>query len=166
MQISTLNQTYIFFLFIAVGTIIGLLFDIFRIIRKTIKMHDISIYIQDILFCFVSGTIMLYTICIFNKGEIRAYVFIAIFLGIIFYFLTFSKYFVIIGNIIGKLIKETIIFISNLVLNILKKLIFKPITFISINLSQIAKFFSSELFHIIPKKCKKKKDFNNKCSNI
>ena len=36
------NQAYLFMIFSLVGIIIGLLFDIFRISRKTIKTNDIE----------------------------------------------------------------------------------------------------------------------------
>ena len=44
------NQAYLFLIFIINGIIIGVLFDFFRILRKTIKTKDAITYIQDILF--------------------------------------------------------------------------------------------------------------------
>ena len=155
MQISALDQVYLFIIFVLIGSIIGIVFDIFRIIRKTIRVSNFITYIQDILFCIIGGFIVIYSIFIFNKGELRAYEFIAIFIGIVFYFLTISKYFVIIGFIIGNFIKNVTIFVLKLVINLFKKLLFKPITFISINIHNINKFISFKKFHNIPKKLKK-----------
>ena len=44
------NQAYLFLIFIINGIVIGLLFDIFRILRKSFKTSDIITYVQDILF--------------------------------------------------------------------------------------------------------------------
>lgn len=54
------NQAYLFFIFILNGIIIGLLFDFFRILRKTIKTKDIITYLEDFIFWILTGTIILY----------------------------------------------------------------------------------------------------------
>ena len=139
MQVSTLNQAYLFIIFCATGILIGLIFDIFRIIRKLFKTPDFLTYIEDICFWIISGLILIYSIFIFNNGEIRLYMFIAISLGIITYILTFSRFFVIIGYKFSNFVKKLIINILIIPLKILKKLLFRPITFISINIRNISK---------------------------
>ena len=72
------NQAYLFLIFIINGIIIGVLFDFFRILRKTIKTKDVITYVQDILFWILTGFIVLYSTFTFNNGEIRIFMFIAI----------------------------------------------------------------------------------------
>lgn len=155
MQVSTLNQAYLFIIFCATGILIGLIFDIFRIIRKLFKTPDFLTYIEDICFWIISGLILIYSIFIFNNGEIRLYMFIAISLGIITYILTFSRFFVIIGYKFSNFVKKLIINILIIPLKILKKLLFRPITFISINISNISKNFLINFSKYITKKSKK-----------
>ncbi len=155
MQVSTLNQAYLFIIFCATGILIGLIFDIFRIIRKLFKTPDFLTYIEDICFWIISGLILIYSIFIFNNGEIRLYMFIAISLGIITYILTFSRFFVIIGYKFSNFVKKLIINILIIPLKILKKLLFRPITFISINIRNISKNFSIKFSKYITKKSKK-----------
>lgn len=155
MQVSTLNQAYLFIIFCATGILIGLIFDIFRIIRKLFKTPDFLTYIEDICFWIISGLILIYFIFIFNNGEIRLYMFIAISLGIITYILTFSRFFVIIGYKFSNFVKKLIINILIIPLKILKKLLFRPITFISINISNISKNFLINFSKYITKKSKK-----------
>ena len=155
MQVSTLNQAYLFIIFCATGILIGLIFDIFRIIRKLFKTPDFLTYIEDICFWIISGLILIYSIFIFNNGEIRLYMFIAISLGIITYILTFSRFFVIIGYKFSNFVKKLIINILTIPLKILKKLLFRPITFISINIRNISKNFSIKFSKYITKKSKK-----------
>ena len=110
-----MNEIYIFLLFILTGMSIGILFDIFRILRKSFKTIDFITYIQDFLFWLLAGAILLYSIFSFNNGELRGYIFIGVILGIILYMLILSKYFVK---------------ISVAIINILKKIIYTPIKFI------------------------------------
>lgn len=67
------NQAYIFLIFILTGIIIGLIFDVFRAIRKSFKISDFFTYIQDIIFWLLVGSIIMYVTFKFNYGEIRAY---------------------------------------------------------------------------------------------
>lgn len=89
-----LKQAYLFLVFAINGIFIGLLFDIFRILRKGFKTSDIITYIQDILFWILTGFILLYSVFTFSNGEVRFYMFLGVFLGCLIYMLMFSKYFV------------------------------------------------------------------------
>lgn len=44
------NQAELFLIFTINGILIGLLFDFFRILRRSFKTKDIITYIEDILF--------------------------------------------------------------------------------------------------------------------
>lgn len=131
------NQAYLFLIFILNGFLIGILFDIFRILRKSFKTTDFITYIQDILFWILTAFIVLYSIFKFNNGELRGFIFIGIFIGIFIYLLLFSKSFIksnlIIIDIIKKIIYYIIISPFKLILKIIKKIIFRPASFIIIN---------------------------------
>ncbi len=112
------NQIYIVLAFFVTGICIGILFDIFRVTRKTFKTPNILIYIEDVLFWILTGILLLFTIFTFTTGEIRLYMIIILLLGSFIYFSIISKYFMLINSKILNFIKSTIIFI----LNPLKKL--------------------------------------------
>ena len=138
------NQALLFCVFIINGVLIGLLFDFFRILRKSFKTRDIITYIEDILFWILTGIILLYSIFTFNNGEIRFYMFLGVILGCIIYMLLFSRYIV---NTITKIIlffKKIIIKAVNIIIypfkmlikmliKMLNKILKKPISFIIIN---------------------------------
>lgn len=132
------NQVFIFVTFILNGILIGILFDLFRISRKSFKTPDFITYIEDICFGIISGLLLLYSIIKFNNGELRIYLFLGVIIGIIFYLLMFSKIFIKIMVAIILFIKKIIYFIiiipMKFICNFLKKLLFKPIIFICINL--------------------------------
>lgn len=145
MYANNLEQLTNFLYFIATGIILSIIFDIFRILRRTIKTSDIITNIEDIIFGIITGIIILSSIFMFNNGELRLYIFIGIILGIIIYMVFISKYFikfnVIIINSIKKIIK-TIIKPFKILLKIMKKIFLRPISFIVINIkSFVYKFY-------------------------
>lgn len=98
------NQAYLFLVFSLTGIAIGILFDIFRILRKSFKTPDIITYVEDVLFWILTGILILYNIWYFNNGEIRIYMFFGIIIGVMIYVLTLSNIFVkVITLIINKL---------------------------------------------------------------
>lgn len=85
------NQAYLFLVFSLTGVIIGILFDFFRILRRTIKTSNFITYIEDVVFWILTGFLILYNIWYFNNGEIRIYMFLGIILGVLIYMLTLSS---------------------------------------------------------------------------
>lgn len=85
------NQAYLFLVFSLTGVIIGILFDIFRVLRKSFKTSNLITYIEDILFWILTGFLILYNIWYFNDGEIRIFMFLGIIMGILIYILTLSN---------------------------------------------------------------------------
>ena len=140
------NQAYLFLIFTLNGFIIGLLFDFFRILRKSFKTNDIITYIEDIIFWVLSGFVVLYSIFVFNNGEIRIFMFLAIAIGVVLYILLLSNYIIKINVYIIAKIKKLVSIIFKIILipikfifKIIKKIFFKPINFICINLNQMFK---------------------------
>lgn len=156
-----INQAYLFLIFILNGIIIGLLFDFFRILRRSFKTNNIITYIEDILFWILTGIILLYSIFTFNNGQIRLYLILGVMIGIISYILTISSILININVKIIKFIKKiihkiiSIILIPfNIICKIIKKILFKPILFFIINLRKI----STNISHIFIKKVKNNKN--------
>ena len=166
------NQAYLFIIFILNGILIGILFDIFRILRKSFKTSDIVTYIEDIVFWLLTGLITLYFIFTYNNGEIRLYIFLGIVLGTILYMLTISKYFIKINVKIINFIKTItgkIIFIFlyplKIIFKVLQKLFFRPFSFVFINIRKTFTKCNPKNLKLwsflanIPKKQRIKKDF-------
>lgn len=129
-------QIRIFLIFISIGGIIGLLFDFFKSIRKSFKTPDIITYVEDFFFWILAGVILIYSIIIFNEGQIRGYVFFGIFIGSLLYSLTISKLSVIIFTSVIKILK--IIFNTSIKILVFPIIFFKkPIIVISLNLKKI-----------------------------
>lgn len=114
---NSINQLYTLFVFILSGAVIGILFDLFRILRKSFKTPDIITYIEDILFWILTGLFLLYIIFKYSFGQLRIYMFVSLIIGIVIYFLTISKYFI---NLNVKIIRiYKIYYIKNFIRSIL-----------------------------------------------
>ncbi len=99
------------------GFIIGVFFDIYRIIRGNERIRIISVF-QDMLFWILCSVIVFIFLLKFNYGFLNLYVYVFIFLGMSVYFLFLSK----------KLLKIEYFFIKRL-LEILR-VIFKNFIYI------------------------------------
>ena len=95
------NQAYLFIVFSLTGVVIGLLFDFFRILRRSFKTSNIITYFEDVLFWILAGVLILYNIWYFNNGEIRIYMFLGIIMGVLIYMLTLSN---IIISLLSKIL--------------------------------------------------------------
>lgn len=157
MYTNNLEQLINFIYFIITGMILSIVFDIFRILRRSFKTSDIVTNIEDVIFGIIIGIIILSSIFLFNNGELRLYIFIGIGVGIIFYMLFISKYFIKLNVAIINFVKKLIILITKpfiILLKFIKKLFFKPISFVIINIKL--------LFYKVFMKCKKTTKINKK----
>lgn len=162
------NQAYLFLIYTISGILIGIFFDIFRILRKSFKTLDLFTYIEDFIFGIITGIFLIFMLFGFNGGQLRLYIFIAIILGLLIYMTTISKYFikisvkiiVTIKNIITKIIYIIVYPIKKLILFIRKyilKFILKPFRILTINIKNIIK----------PRNINKKKgNFKNKNNSL
>lgn len=123
-----MSEIYTFLLFILTGISIGILFDIFRIFRRSFKTVDFITYIQDFLFWVLAGVILLYSIFSFNNGELRGYIFVGVVFGILLYILIFSKLFVKISVQVITTIKKIVYIPIKFILNIIKKYFLIPLS--------------------------------------
>ena len=143
MENVTLIQLYSFLVYIVSGIIIGIFFDIFRILRKSFHTPDIVTYIEDILFWLFTGAFLLIVLFRFDDGQLRIYNIIGILIGVVIYILSISKYFIKINVAIINFIKKIICKIIKIFLYPIKfifkiiKKVFKPFSFFVINIKKI-----------------------------
>lgn len=138
------NQAYLFLVFSLTGVAIGVLFDFFRILRRTIKTSNIITYIEDVLFWILTGLLILYNIWYFNNGEIRIYMFLGIIMGVLIYMST----------------------LSNILIKIFSKILQVIIKVIELPIKTIITFFSKIFTTIYTFSTKITKKFTNKEGNF
>lgn len=145
------HQLICLLLFGVTGIVIGILFDIFRIWRRSFKTADWLTCLQDILFWLLTGLIVLFSIFQFNHGEIRSYVFIGIAIGIILYMLTISKFIVKYCVKIIQSIKKALIYPVKMFLQFIKKISQKPIKLCSQVSGKMKKYFNKKHLNMTKK---------------
>ncbi len=153
MNQTTIEQAHLFLIFILNGILIGIVFDIFRILRKSFNTPNIVTYIEDILFWFIAALIVLYSLFVFNNGEIRGFIFIGLICGIVLYMLFFSK-------LVVKISVKIILFLKKIILALLNPII----KFVKFIIDSVIKVYKATINMI--EKCqklpKKKRKFKNK----
>lgn len=138
------SETINFLTFIILGVIIGSIFDVFRALRKIKKYNNSIVYMQDVIFFIISGTIISFALIFKLESSLRIYLFLAIFLGIVLYIVLLSKYvlkiFVLFFNVLDK-----IIYFITIPLKIYKEIF----TIIYIKLSVLIKKCCNKFLHMI-----------------
>lgn len=86
------NDTVNFIAFFILGNLLTGIFDIFRAYRRYKKVSNNLVIIQDIIYSIIVLIVVIYLAIFMLNIYIRFYLFIACFLGIIFYLTLFSKY--------------------------------------------------------------------------
>lgn len=94
-------ETKIFIVFVLLGMLFSLIFDVFRAIRRVKKPNKFSLYIQDILFFLIIGIILIIILIYYMDSGIRLYNIFSIAIGVIIYVSIFGNS---IRNIFCKLI--------------------------------------------------------------
>lgn len=86
------EQIQFFLNTIAIGLIMGIVFDFYRTLKSMLFLKKWAIGIFDLLLClFFTG--MVFTLLLFsNWGEVRVYVFIGLALGLLLYFRYISPF--------------------------------------------------------------------------
>lgn len=96
------EETTVFLIFVVMGMLFSVIFDVFRAIRKVKKLKNRTIYFQDIIYFLIVGTILLLIIINYMNTELRVYLILAIILGVIIYISTVGN---MVMNLIVKFIK-------------------------------------------------------------
>lgn len=108
------------------GMLLGVSYDVLRILRRIIKHKNTVVYIEDYLFWVVWGVILFALIFNYNDGNIRGYVFVAVLIGGLLYLKSFSLFLVkyvslILGNILTFVLKKPLKAVKMFILKILKQ---------------------------------------------
>ncbi len=88
------------------GVVLGILYDVFRIIRVIINPKNITVFVQDVIYFLISGAITFLFVLAFNFGELRFYILIGESAG-------WTLYHVTLGHIIYKNFRKIVATIKN-----------------------------------------------------
>ncbi len=115
MEISLTEELIAFLLMLALGIGLGILFDIYRAIRKRIRKWEKLKNFSDIIYWVITGIFIALYIFNLNDGLMRGYMVVAFFFGLFFYFFVWGKW---VLNFVDKII-DVFIEIFKLIFKIL-----------------------------------------------
>lgn len=86
------EQSLTFAVTIAIGALLGILFDFYRVVLGRVRPRAIFTSVSDFIYWIVATIIVFGGLIASNWGELRAYVFIGLFGGAIIYFKLLSRH--------------------------------------------------------------------------
>ncbi len=130
------EQLNIFLCSLGLGFLLGIVYDAFRCIRLSITKSKPAVVIFDFLYFAVLGVTTFLFILAFNKGEVRGYIIIGEFIGLLFYYFSFGITAIKLTNTFVKYLRK----IYSLIFKIISapfKLIYKVFYSISVKLTLV-----------------------------
>ena len=116
-----LKELLIFWYSCLLGIGLGILYDVFRIIRMLINKRNITIFLQDIIYFIVSGFVTFIFVLGINEGQSRFYILAGEGIGWIVYHITLGeKIYHCSENIVKMIHTKFRNFSKNIFLNIKK----------------------------------------------
>ena len=92
MGISVSQQTMTFLQSLLLGAALGMLYDVFRILRLLIPSGKVISFVEDIVYFLLCGVISFAFLIAVNNGIIRAYLLAGELLGAVLYYFTLGKF--------------------------------------------------------------------------
>lgn len=118
MGISISEQALEFLAACLLGAGIGVLYDVFRILRIAFKHGRIITIAEDLLFWILSAVITFFFLLLFSEGQVRVYILLGELLG-------FTVYYFSLGCLVMRF-SEWIIHLIKRLLKLLYKLLISP----------------------------------------
>lgn len=119
-----IHEVYVFLSAMASGLTAGFLYDIIRMKRKALKTKMAMAAFEDIAFWIITSILVFVAAYVSNQGEIRMYFFLAVLIGVVFYYAFMSRWVILILTFILKITLKPFILLFRL-LKPLYNLIFK-----------------------------------------
>ncbi|RJX28857.1 MAG: hypothetical protein C4554_01940 [Dethiobacter sp.] len=106
----TVEQQFMVFLYLSTaGIIIGIVFDFVKAWGKTFDFSRKTFFAIDLFLCLAATFSVFQVLFVTNWGEVRFYVFLALLLGMILYYLLFSRYLYKFFLMFFKIIKKFVL---------------------------------------------------------
>ena len=86
-----LGQLDVFYISLLWGAGIGILYDVFRCVRKIVKHNVVVTAIEDIVFWLICAWLVFYMLYRFNQGSIRFYIVMGMLFGAFVYRCSISE---------------------------------------------------------------------------
>ena len=123
MEISISHQCWTFLLSIAVGAGLSLLYDLFRLLRLILPEQTWRIALEDVLYCFLCGWVILRFALWADMGRLRGYLLLGEGLGWILCHFTIGQLFYALAQRLIRLLKKILTVLLSPFYKLLKKIL-------------------------------------------
>lgn len=106
MLFYTIGQGNVFLWMAFAGLLIGFGYDCFRLLRCLFRVGAVGTLLLDCLWGVVSGVVLACMLVIANRGELRAYVLLAVLCGFLLYGAAASRPMLLLARRVRRLVKK------------------------------------------------------------
>lgn len=85
------DEMRLFLVCMLLGAVLALVYDLIRILRMLFHHKDFLVDVEDLLFWLFTAWLVFRTLFAYNRGALRGYAFLGLFLGFLLYAFTFSR---------------------------------------------------------------------------
>lgn len=86
------QQFMVFIMVLFSGWLWAMLFDFARALKKVLLLPGGILFLMDLLLCLLAALVVYQFLFTFNQGEVRFYVYLSFFLGMIIYYFFYNRY--------------------------------------------------------------------------
>lgn len=113
--ISIAEQTRLFFLSCGAGFLLGVLYEIFRLLRMMFSIKKRGTFIFDLIYCMLSTFLTFVFILTVNRGAVRWYILFGVAAGWIIYYFALGGVAVKFSRLITACIKRAVLFSAKII---------------------------------------------------
>lgn len=95
------DEMELFVVCLLLGAVLAFIYDGVRVFRLLFHHFDWVVDLEDLIYWVFTGWLVFRTLFYFNRGALRGYAFLGLFLGVLLYVLTISRLFLF---LVGKLL--------------------------------------------------------------
>ena len=114
MEISMAAQGVVFLFSCVVGAVLGVVYDVFRIIRIAFNSKWVSVFFQDFIFCIFSSFSIILLVYYTNSGIVRWFSLFGCFLCFVLYHMTVGRIIIFVSRKIINFIKKVLKFLKKI----------------------------------------------------
>lgn len=85
------DEVELFLVCLVLGMVLAFIYDCIRIFRLFFSHRDWLVDIEDLAFWLFTAWLVFRTLFLYNRGALRGYAFLGMFLGVLLYALTLSR---------------------------------------------------------------------------
>lgn len=91
-DVAIAAQTRLLMLAFGFGFLLGVAYDLFRIVRLTVTRGRVAVFVMDVAYFLSAGVLVFLFMLAHNQGELRFYMLLGIALGFLIYYFTFGAF--------------------------------------------------------------------------